>query len=110
MTFKWPFLARIVTPCACPSCGGSVFVPALKAYVYAAGTREHVGDVCECAACGCRVTLMHNGSVLRYRGATQQDGGMKPNVTSSRDPGGTETGRPGSLDTDLFDPTYAGPQ
>ena len=57
----------IVKPAECPACGGDVLMPAMKAYRYAGGEREHVGDVCDCVGCGTRLTVLFVGGVVRYR-------------------------------------------
>lgn len=59
----------ILKPAECPACGGDVLVPTLKAFRYAGSDREHVGDVCDCSACGTRVTVLFAGGVVRYRPA-----------------------------------------
>lgn len=91
---------KIAAPAACPSCGGSVWVPMLRAYRYAGSAREHAGDVADCAACGCRCTLMRDGMVLRLGRAAQ----AQPPAADARaqaEPGGYGTGRPGWLDPDM---------
>ena len=57
----------IVKPAECPVCQGDVLMPSLKAYRYAGEEREHVGDVCDCVACGTRVTVLFTGQVVRFR-------------------------------------------
>ena len=104
--FRWPWKARIASAVSCPVCQGTVWIPSLRAYAYATGSREHVGDVCECATCACVCTILLSGNVLRARRVTQP----AATTTPAPWPGGTETGRPGALDADMYDPTYAGPQ
>ena len=84
-------------PVECPSCRGDVWVPQLRAYRYAAGRREHAGDVAQCAACGCVVTLLRDGGVVRMAGA--RAAAARP--AEARPPGGQATGRPGELDPDM---------
>ena len=88
---------RIAAPAVCPSCGGNVWLPALKAYRYAGSAREHVGDLCECATCGCRCTLLRDGGLVRLGRAPQaaQAG------SAGAQAGGHGTGGPGWLDPDM---------
>lgn len=50
-------------------CGCDVFVRVLAAWRMAGPRRERVGDVCECVRCGARVTVLQDGSVVRFQGA-----------------------------------------
>lgn len=104
------FSPRIAAPAACPSCAGTVWVPMLKAYRYAGSAREHAGDVADCAACGCRCTLLRDGRVLRLGGARAGSGPAQAGSAAAVPTGGYGTGGPGWLDPDMVTlDTHAGP-
>jgi hypothetical protein len=99
--------SSISRPAECPACRGDVFVPMLRAYRYAGARRERAGDVAQCAACGCAVTLLRDGRVLRAAGAASAAPARADRAPGAA-PGGTGRSGPGWLDPDMTDPTHDG--
>lgn len=103
------FSRSIIRPAECPSCRCEHWVvqdkPRMRSWRYGAGGREATGDVAVCAQCGYVATILRDGRVLgsarRPPAAPERPSGRAPA------PGGTETGGPGVLDPDVWDPTRA---
>jgi hypothetical protein len=91
----------IAAPAACPACGCEHSVAGPPVERVAGDAVERTGRVRQCVRCACTYAAMRSGEVLATRPQMAARQAAEPQAA----PGGHGTGRPGGLDTDLWDPT-----